>query len=129
MTLRAAQIRTAFVLAALTALTGTLSAGEKRTAPANAAQRPKASVEKNAPKFTPEERATLRQQIKERLSKQVSELQKKKANGAINDEERQRLQRLEVLANRFRNQGSNPPGTGSAKAPLNNSATAKPKTK
>jgi len=130
MTFCAASIQTAFVLAVLTVLTGTLSAAEKRTGPSNPAQRPpKPSIEKTAPKFTPEERAKLRQQIKERLSKQVSELQKKKASGTINDEERQRLQRLEVLANRFRSQSSNPPGTGSAKAPLNNSAAAKPKTK
>ena|SRR5690242_17467189 len=126
MTLRAVQIRTAFVLAFFACATGNLSATEKR--PAVPAQRaPKASVEKNPPKFTAEERAKLRQQIKERLSKQVSELQKKKASGAINDEERQKLQRLEVLASRFRNQASNPSGT--TKAPLNNPPAAKPKTK
>ena len=67
-------------------------------------------AQKRPPAFTPEERAKRRQQIKERLSKQVSELQKKKASGSINDEERQRLDRLEVLAGRFRNQGFNPSG-------------------
>ena len=104
------------------------------TMPASSAfageKRPPASLpQKKAPAFTPEERAKRRQQIKERLSKQVSELQKKNAGGSINDEERQRLQRLEVLANRFRNQGSNRAGVASVKAPVNNSAAAKVKTK
>ena len=105
----------------LTATAGSTFAGEKRP--------PTAPAQKKAAAFTAEERAKRRQQIKERLSKQVSELQKKKASGSINDEERQRLQRLEVLANRFRNQGSNPAGVAGAKAPVNNSAAAKPKIK
>jgi len=111
-----------FVLASLaallTALPNSAFAGEKRpTAPAPA--------QKKAPAFTPEERAKRRQQIKERLAKQVSELQKKKASSTINDEERQRLQRLEVLASRFGKQTS-PAG---AKAAVNNPAVAKPSKK
>jgi len=105
----------------LTTTADSVFAGEKRPPPVPAQKRP--------PAFTPEERAKRRQQIKERLSKQVSELQKKKASGSINDEERQRLDRLEVLAGRFRNQGFNPAGAAGVKTPLNNSAAAKSKTK
>jgi len=105
----------------LTTTSDSAFAGEKRPPPVPA--------QKRAPAFTPEERAKRRQQIKERLSKQVSELQKKKASGSINDEERQRLDRLEVLAGRFRTQGFTPAGAAGVKTPLNNSAAAKSKTK
>src|SRR5207248_10940159 len=103
-----------FVLASLaallTALPNSAFAGEKRpTAPAPA--------QKKAPAFTPEERAKRRQQIKERLAKQVSELEKKKASGTINDEERQRLERFQILANRFRKQSPSPAAKGAANTP------------
>src|SRR5437764_15091495 len=101
----------------LTATAGSAFAGEKRP--------PTAPAQKKAAAFTPEERAKRRQQIKERLAKQVSELQKKKASSTINDEERQRLQRLEVLASRFGKQTS-PAG---AKAAVNTPAVAKPSKK
>ena len=111
-----------FVLASLAALLTALSnsafAGEKRpTAPAPA--------QKKAPAFTAEERAKRRQQIKERLAKQVSELEKKKASGTINDEERQRLERFQILASRFRKQSSPPAAKGAVNAP----AAAKPASK
>ena len=116
MNLRAAK---AFALASmaalLTALPYSAFAGEKRPTPTAPAQ-------KKAPAFTPEERANRRQQIKERLTKQVSELQKKKASSTINDEERQRLQRLEILASRF---GKQTPPAG-AKGTVNTPAVAKP---
>lgn len=106
----------------VTTTPGSAFAGEQRPPPSPPAQ-------KKAPGFSPEERAKRRQQIKERLAKQLSELQKKKAGGSISDEERQRLERLQVLANRFRNQGSNTTVTGGVRSPLNNSAVAKPKNK
>jgi len=64
---------------------------------------------KDAPRFTPEERQRRQQQIRERLARQIGELKKKKANGQLNDEERRKLERLELLANRDRRRGSNAP--------------------
>ena len=111
-------------------LPAVLTAGEKR--PAIPPQRqPREGLEKRAsvPRFTPEERARRRQVIKDRLARQVSELQKKKASGAITDEERQRLERLEVLASRFHRQGTNPADAGGLRAPVNTPAVAKPRPK
>jgi hypothetical protein len=78
-------------------LGGPIHAADEASRPARAVQRPAGPV----PRFTPEERQKRRLQIKERLSRQVSELEKRKAAGTITDEERKRLQRLEILATRF----------------------------
>jgi|SRR6266850_27551 len=79
------------------------AAGSRR--PADPVAGPRIS---GVPRFTPEERQKRRQQIKERLARQVSELQKRKAAGTITDEERKRLQRLEILAGRFQRRLDNP---------------------
>jgi len=78
-------------------LGGGLQAADEAPRPAKGVQRPAAPV----PRFTPEERQKRRLQIKERLARQVSELEKRKADGTITDEERKRLRRLEILATRF----------------------------
>ena len=126
----------ASMAALLAALPNPAFAGEKRPPPPplRPPPRPRENSEKPPPKLTLEERAKMRAQIKERLNKQLSDLQKKKASSTLNDEERQRLERLEVLAGRFRNQASNPAVAGALrpppnKPPQNNSAAAKPKTK
>ncbi len=51
--------------------------------------------------FTPAERQRRRLQIKQRLTRQIAELQKSKAAGTISDEDRARLERLELIAHRF----------------------------
>ena len=69
-----------------------LVAGESNLAP----------VQKSAsPRFSSEERARRKQQIKERLARQISELRKKRANGELDEDEHKRLQRLEQLAARL----------------------------
>jgi hypothetical protein len=77
-----------------------------------------------APKFTPEERQKRRQQIKERLNRQVSELQKRKRAGTLSEEDGKRLQRLELLAARFERRPELPPSTAFG-APSNHSAAEK----
>jgi hypothetical protein len=71
--------------------------------------------ERNAPKFTPAEQVKRRLQINSRLASQISELQKKKANGSITDDERHRLERLEELNARMQQ----PVGQANGSAPGN----------
>jgi uncharacterized membrane protein YccC len=75
------------------------------------------------PKFSTEERNRRKQQIKERLAKQISELRRKRANGDLAEEDRKRLQRLEEIAARLHRGASNAPGNGVLASP------AKPATK
>jgi hypothetical protein len=84
--------------------------------------------ERNAPKFSPEELAKRRLQINDRLARQVSELQKKKANGSIKDDERRRLERLEELSARMKQR---PVETGTAPGAQSNdpAAGSSPKSK
>jgi hypothetical protein len=58
--------------------------------------------------FTPEERQKRRLQIRQRLTRQIAELQKAKAAGKISEEERRQLERLELLASRFDRLGKPP---------------------
>jgi hypothetical protein len=51
--------------------------------------------------FSPEERQSRRAQIKQRLLRQIGDLQKKKAARTMTEEERLRLERLELIASRF----------------------------
>jgi hypothetical protein len=51
--------------------------------------------------FSTEERQRRRGQIRQRLTRQIGELQKKKADGTISEEERGRLERFEMIASRF----------------------------
>jgi len=52
--------------------------------------------------MTPDERKVKRQEIKSRFDKQLRELEKKKANGSITAPESKRLERLEVIEQRFK---------------------------
>jgi hypothetical protein len=58
--------------------------------------------------FSPEERQKRRGQIKQRLTRQIAELQKQKSAGTITAEDRLRLERLEMIANRFDRTGRAP---------------------
>jgi hypothetical protein len=80
--------------------------------PSRAIERPAGPRSGNVPRFTPEERQKRRLQIKERLKRQVSELQKRKAAGTITEEEGKRLQRLQLLASRFERRGAENPPSG-----------------
>lgn len=102
-------------------------------APAKAADRqPELWQRRQPPRFTLEERKKRRQEIKRRLTRQVSELEKKKIEGTLGDEDRRRLERLQKLAARFDRVGGNgnlaPAVLGSpAGNPTNGKASAKPK--
>jgi hypothetical protein len=83
----------------------TTGAAEKAKTP----EKPKPSA-KQAPKFSPEERQQRRQVIKERLARQVTDLQKKRTTGTLSDAEQKRLNRLEELSARLQGATEAPPG-------------------
>ena len=89
----------------------TAGAAEKAKTP----EKPKPSA-KQAPKFSPEERQQRRQVIKERLARQVTDLQKKRAAGTLSDAEQKRLNRLEELSARL--QGAEAPPSGVHASPV-----------
>ena len=98
-------------------------AGPLRPAASAAESVAPSSQKGDAPKFSAEERNRRKQQIKERLAKQISELRRKRATGDLGEEDRKRLQRLEEIAARLHRGASNAPANGVLASP------AKPATK
>jgi hypothetical protein len=76
--------------------------------------------------FSPEERQKRRLQINQRLTRQIAELEKRKAAGNLTDDERLRLDRLHMIASRF-NRVARPPQTvlGAPASGSNTVGTAK----
>jgi hypothetical protein len=68
--------------------------------------------------LSPEDREAKRQEMKQRIDTQVGELQKRKADGAINEAEARRLERMQQLAARLaRGETENPKRALPSKGP------------